>query len=122
VALQRATLSPDLAKAVLSRIHQPAMLLSLDRVILETNDLFDERFGDGTVSRGHPCHELTHGLSLPCKVWGESCPLDRPGETQLHHHTAARRAEYDEVVARPVRDFRGRVVAFLVVSRPVGLA
>lgn len=98
------------------------MLLGRDRTILEANDLFDCRFGAEADPRGRPCFEVTHGRRYRCEACGERCPLATPGEPQIHEHVASRPGDCDAVVARPVRDAHGDVVAFLVVSRPMGFA
>ncbi len=119
MSLQKATLNPPLAEAVLSRIRQPAALLGRDRTILAANDLFNCRFCPAADAGGRKCHEVTHGLPRPCEEYGERCPLAAPGEGQVHAHAAHRGREYDEVTARPVRGAGGEVVAYLVISRPL---
>ena len=119
----------DLAvvKAVLNCQKFPVAVLSPEGEILATNQQYEEQFGQGKGVVGRYCHEVSHGLEVPCWQQGEACPLRlsrRLGQSQrcVHvHHTPDGEVHHD-VQACPVIGEGGKVLGYLESIQPTRIA
>lgn len=113
--------------AILDAIGDPAILLGADYRILLANEAYETAYGDGRPLRRRRCYEVSHGISVPCDVAGEHCPLKNAEETGqtskvLHIHHTPRGHEYVNVETWPVRGSDGEIKYFVEVLRPSTIA
>lgn len=113
----------DALRALLSRVHEPAILLSPDYRVLAANPAYLERFGKIEFGERR-CFEVSHGYKSPCDENGETCPLKETMETGrrqrvFHVHHGPEGPLHVDVEMEPVVDEDGRAVYFLERIREV---
>ncbi len=109
--------------ALLDAWQEPAALIGLDHRVLAANAPYRRIFGGGGDPVGRTCHEVSHGFALPCDLAGEACPISQARRTGqparlLHVHHTRFGDEHEQVVAFPIRDAAGDLVAFLETIHP----
>ena len=113
--------------AILEAIGEPAILLDADYRILLANEAYQAAYGDGQPLRRRRCYEVSHGISVPCDLAGEHCPLKNAmttGQTSkvLHVHHTPRGHEYVNVETWPVKRPDGAIKFFVEVLKPSTIA
>ena len=106
------------AREQVDRASRPAILLSRDYRILHANRSYRERYQEHIRLGEDRCHQISHRYEGPCDEHGETCPLrqciERDGPARvLHVHQCRAGAEHVDVSMEPVRDRRGRIIAFI---------
>jgi DNA-binding NtrC family response regulator len=115
------------ARDLLRRLDDPAILLSLDYEILETNGAYERVYGDGSPLAGRRCYEVSHRYDAPCDQAGETCPLQACVRTRqraevLHIHYTPRGEEYVNVETLPVFGDDGEIACLLEIMHSVDIA
>ncbi len=101
-------------RAMLDRVPEPAILLTIDHRILAANAAYRARYGDV----GRSCYTASHDFESPCDENGESCPLRaivESGRRQrvFHIQHGAAGPRHVDVELEPILDVDGRVAYFL---------
>lgn len=108
-------------------LDAPAILLSKDYVIQESNDAYAQHYGrEISVGRAR-CFEVSHGYATPCDQNGELCPLERSLVTKrktrvFHVHHGPNGPEHVDVELTPLLSGDGEVEGFVEVIRPIAEA
>jgi len=107
-------------------LPDPAVFITTDRRIVAANSAFREWLSDGGREYGMLCHEVSHGLDVPCDLAGEDCPLERCADEGrpigAHHvHTTPRGDEHEDVMLYPIHGTDG-VEGFVEVIRTSKIA
>ena len=115
------------ARDLLRRLDDPAILLSLDYEILETNGAYERVYGDGSPLAGRRCYAVSHRYDAPCDQAGETCPLHDCVRTQqraevLHIHYTPRGEAYVNVETLPVFGDDVEIACLLEVMHTVDIA
>jgi DNA-binding NtrC family response regulator len=98
--------------SLLDCLPEPALFITTDRRIVAANTAFREWLSEGGREYGMLCHEVSHGLDVPCDLAGEDCPLERCADEGrpigAHHvHTTPRGDEHQDVVLYPIQGENG---------------
>ncbi|MBI2393057.1 MAG: sigma 54-interacting transcriptional regulator [Deltaproteobacteria bacterium] len=116
VSKKRPPVSPEL-RAMLERVTEPAILLTVDHRILAANAAYRAKYGDVRVS-GSSCFSAAHGYDSPCDENGGPCPLratldsgTRQRVFQIHH--GATGPYHVDIELEPVLGVDGRAAYFL---------
>ncbi len=114
-------------RALLNCLDAPAILLGRDYRILLANSAYEAIYGDGVTLRRRHCYEVSHGITVPCDLAGEHCPLKQCLQTKqnarvLHVHHTPRGQEYVNVETWPVKDENDEILYFVEILRPSTIA
>jgi DNA-binding NtrC family response regulator len=113
---------------MLDSYEHPAILVSPDYLILATNDLYREKFGEIDLGGGAArCYKVSHDYDRPCDQAGEDCPLaaatlSGQRERVLHIHQTPRGREHVDVEMLPILDDDGSPRFFVELLKPMPVA
>lgn len=119
---------PDMGlPPLLEGLTEPAVALDADRRILSANQAYRDQFNGGKPVCGHLCHEISHGLPVPCDQAGENCPLSIASATGKHahclhiHHSSGGEA-FETASIFPIQDSDHAICAYLEILTPTTIA
>lgn len=112
--MKKATYYPGIINAV----QEPIIVIDRRMRIVDSNTAAQKAFGkDAAALLDCPCHQVAHGLTHPCSENGLDCPVREVFETgrfvrAVHRHPRADgTAVWEEILASPLRNGRGEIVA-----------
>lgn len=117
---------PELV-AFLDGLPEPHILVDEHYRVVAANPAYRAQFGRQSPVVGRRCHEVSHGIAVPCDQAGESCPMARARqsgqrERVLHlHHTPGGEA-YVNIELTPLADGAGRRAWFVEKMEPLRVA
>lgn len=116
----------DWCQKVIDSLPDRIIILNRDYTIQSVNRTFEKETGLRlTDVAGKRCHEVSHRVALPCDGEALQCPLAsvfEKGEScsVVHdHRDASGDVVYEEVMATPITDEKGRVVQVIEGIRDV---
>ncbi|SIQ13036.1 sigma-54 interaction domain-containing protein [Marinobacterium stanieri] len=109
---------------ILEAIPEPAAILSLDYLILATNQAYQDCYAPQGRIVGKTCYRVSHGYTVPCDQAGEACPLRACRDTGLrqrvlHLHNTPEGEEHVDVEMSPLKDAAGQLIGYLEVMHQV---
>jgi transcriptional regulator with PAS, ATPase and Fis domain len=110
--------------ALMDCLDAPAVVIDHDHRIVCATHAYRERHGNGRPLEGRTCHEISHGLHVPCGWTGTACPLREcvaSGTCQrvLHTHRSSHGEVREHVLLFPLRERNGKIARFLELMLPV---
>jgi len=113
-------------QSLIEHFDYPAIVISVDYVILATNSLYKQHFGSIDFGNHSRCFEVSHGYKVPCDQAGEECPLkevkrSNNKERVLHIHQTPRGKEHVDVEMLPINDENGQLKFFIELLKPIPL-
>lgn len=112
---------------LLEGLTDPAVTLGADHRILAANQAYRDHFNGGQRVCGHLCHEISHGLPVPCDQAGETCPLSIALATGqhahcLHVHHNSKGETFETASIFPVQGADHGICAYLEILTPTTIA
>jgi len=113
--------------AWLDSLPEPHIVFDGHYRILAANAAYRTQFSPRGSVIGRTCHEVSHGIAVPCDQAGESCPLARARqsgqrEKVLHLHHTPRGEAYVQIELVPLRDMQGEQAWFIEKMEPLRVA
>jgi len=113
--------------AWLDSLPEPHIVFDGHYRILAANAAYRAQFSPRGSVIGRTCHEVSHGIAVPCDQAGESCPLARARqsgqrERVLHLHHTPRGEAYVQIELVPLRDPQGEQAWFIEKMEPLRVA
>ena len=115
------------SKAIINSIIDDLLVIDRDYRITDANEAVLKKYpGRGAQVIGKYCYEISHGLSQPCSLPDHICPLRVVWETGepvrvVHRHKSRGKSgkRYVDIIASPVKDNKGNVIAVTELMRDV---
>ena len=118
----------DACRPMLDAIDEEILVIDRSHTVLLANRRFlnaSGRASDQVV--GRHCYEISHARHTPCDELDHLCPLSavwstgQPARTLHVHSSKDGRESYVDIVASPLADARGNVVAVVEAMRDVSV-
>jgi len=115
--------------AIFNSLEDELIVIDRDYRIIQANEAALSRHGRhrrGII--GKPCYEISHGQPGPCHPPHHECPLQEVWETgkparvthcHISHVNGEERERYLDIIASPITDKRGNVIAVTEIMRDV---
>lgn len=119
----------NIMKAIMNSLNDELLVVDRDYRIIEANDAI--LAGCNKTRQqviGQHCYEISHGVTKPCRRPYHECPIagvKETGEpvrvTHIHIHITRdrRQKRYIDVIASPITDNKGNIIAFSELMRDV---
>jgi PAS domain S-box-containing protein len=119
----------DYLPAIFNSLEDELMVVDRDYQIIEVNEAFLSRHGRHRREViGKYCYEIAHGQNQPCHIPDHECPLKAVWETRkpvrvthchVYHVNGEKGKRYVEIIASPIEDKHGNVIAITELMRDV---
>ncbi len=116
-------------QATVDSLEDELMVIDRDNRIIEVNDAVLRRHGRSRDEAiGRYCYDVSHGLAEPCRPPQHECPIKlvwqtgKPARvTHLHIYEVSgeRRERYVDVIASPITNSQGTIVAVAELMRDI---
>jgi len=119
----------DYLKAVVNSLEDELIVIDRDYRIIQANEAVLSRYGKrrrGVI--GKYCYDIAHGQPELCHLPHHECPLQAVWETgktarvthcHVYHVKGKERIRYLDIIASPIKDRRGNVIAVTELLRDV---
>jgi signal transduction histidine kinase len=124
--LQRSVMN---LQAIIDALDDELLIIDRDLRIVRINAAVLHKYGpERSAALGRPCYEVTHGFQERCHLPACECPAASVWESgkpvrvcHTHRHKVAggTEARYVEIVASPLKDRRGEVIAMIELARDI---
>lgn len=125
--IDRLTDEVDTMQAIIDSLADELIVIDRDSRVVRVNSAVLQRHGIELSSViGRPCYEVTHGSLEPCQVPNCECPAPnvwksgratRVCHVHRHYTEGSTQERYVEIVASPLRDHKGKIVAMVELAR-----
>lgn len=120
---------PYYLQAAINSLEDELMVIGRDFRIIEVNKAVLSRHGSRREELiGKHCYTVSHGFPEPCGLPLHECPIEavlatgKPAQTthvHVYHLKGAKRERYLDIVASPITDEGGDVIAIACVMRDI---
>jgi PAS domain S-box-containing protein len=119
----------DYSQAIVNSLEDELIVIDRDYRIIQANEAVLSRRGKHRQEViGKYCYDISHGQQRPCRPPHHECPLKavwvtgkpaRVTHCHVYHAKGERRERYLDVIASPIKDRRGNVIAVTELMRDV---